>query len=383
MVFCAMISPVYFDHAATTPIAPEVLEAMLPYLGSHYGHPHSSHARGREARRAIEKARRTVAQHFSVPPASVIFTSGGTESNNTAIHAAVQGLGCQHIITSPIEHVSVLRAVEFQAEKAGIQVSFVQLLPNGHIDLDHLTVLLQESGNRCLVSLMHANHEIGNITDIRAVGSICSEYGAVFHSDAVQAMGRFPIDFSRIPIDLVSGSAHKFHGPKGSGVLLARRPEQLVPLIHGGYQERGARSGTENVAGIVGFSAALDRARDEFLPEAAHICSIKKLLINELESRFEGIWFNGDPKGASLYSILSFSFPDNPETEPLIPFLDQAGFEVAGGCAACGGHSHVMEALGQKGRVNIRLSFSKCNTHREAIQFLDRVSEWNEVTVPG
>ncbi len=383
MVFCAMISPVYFDNAATTQVAPEVLEAMLPYLGNHFGNPSSLYGKGREARRAIERARRSVAQHFSLGPSSVIFTSGGTESNNAAMQAAIYGLGCQHIITSPIEHASVLRAVEFQSEARGIPVSYVRLLPDGHIDLDHLGELLGQIKEKCLVSLMHANNETGNITDLRAVGSLCRDFGAIFHSDCVLTIGHFPIDFSMIPIDLVSGSAHKFHGPKGSGLLLTTCPDKMVPFIHGGNQERGNRAGTENVAGIIGLSAALDRAMEEFLPEAAHICGIKKLLVTELENRFEDIQFNGDHKGASLYSILNVSFPEKPDSEPLIPFLDQGGFDVSGGSACSGGQSHVMEVLGKKNRINIRLSFSKNNSLREAILFLDRIMEWSEAPVPG
>lgn len=376
-----MISPIYFDNAATTPLAREVFEAMRPFLENHFGNPSSTHARGREARRAVEKARRAVAGHFSVGPGSVFFTSGGTESNNLAIHAAIEGWGCQQIITSPIEHHAVLRTVEYFAEKKGIPVSYVQLLPNGHVDLDHLTRLIQKASGKCLVSLMHANNEIGNITDLRAVGILCREYGAVFHSDCVQTMGHYPMDLSQIPVDLITGSGHKFHGPKGTGVLIAPQSEGLVPLIHGGYHERGIRAGTENVAGIIGFSTALDLAMDQFVADAAQIGAIKKYLIAEMENLVEGMVFNGDPKGASLYTVLNASFPDQPEAEPLIPFLDQAGIEVAGGSACSGGYSHVMEVLGRKGRTNIRFSFSRYNTLKEAIQVMEKITEWTGAPV--
>lgn len=381
MVICTMISSIYFDNAATTPLAPEVLEAMLPYWEDHFGNPSSIHARGREARKAVEKARRTVAGHFSVSPGSVIFTSGGTESNNMAIHTAVYGWGCKRIITSRIEHHSVLRAVEFHERVGGVNVSFVDIQPDGHIDLEHLQQLLEETEEKCLVTLMHANNETGNITDIRAVGSLCREQGAYFHSDCVQTIGHFPIDASQLPVDLLSGSGHKFHGPKGVGVLIARKPESVVPLHYGGNQERGTRAGTENVAGIVGFATALERAIEQFVPDAAHICMIKKCMMSELEARVEGLLFNGDPRGASLYTILNASFPERPEAEPLLPFLDQANIEVAGGSACSGGHSHVMEVLGRQDRINIRFSFSKNNTLREAIQVTERIAEWAEAPI--
>ena len=262
---------IYFDNAATTAIEPKVVEAMLPYLQNNFGNPSSIYSFGRETRLAIENARKTVAKILNAHPAEIFFTSGGTESSNTAITASVRDLGCKHIITSPIEHHATLHTVEYLDNRDEVTVSYVKVLPNGHIDLEHLEQLLAASEEKTLVTLMHANNEIGNITDLHAVGNLCKQYNAIFHSDTVQTIGHFPFDLRNTPIHFLSGSAHKFHGPKGAGLLYINENVQIKPYIHGGGQERNMRAGTENVYGIVGFSVQqLHAARNCVVPREQH-----------------------------------------------------------------------------------------------------------------
>ncbi|HNF44274.1 MAG TPA: cysteine desulfurase family protein, partial [Ferruginibacter sp.] len=249
---------IYFDNAATTALDPQVLEAMMPYLTDKFGNPSSIYSYGRETRMAIEAARKSVAKILNAHPAEIFFTSGGTESSNTAITASVRDLGCRHIITSPIEHHAVSHSVEYLDNMDVAKVSLVKLLPNGHIDLDDLERLLAASEEKTLVTLMHANNEIGNILDIHAVGRLCKLYNAIFHSDTVQTVGHFPFDLRNTPVHFITGAAHKFHGPKGVGILYINENVKIKPFVHGGAQERNMRAGTENLYGIVGFAKALE-----------------------------------------------------------------------------------------------------------------------------
>ena len=248
-----MAERIYFDNAATTSLDPQVLEAMMPFLTEKFGNPSSIYSYGRETRLAIEMARKSVAKLINVHPAEIFFTSGGTESSNTAIFSAVRDLGCTHIITSPIEHHATLHTVEYLKNRGEASLSYVQLLPNGHIDMEDLEHLLAASEEKTLVTLMHANNEIGNITDINAVGELCKLYNAIFHSDTVQTIGHFPFDLRNTPVHFITGAGHKFHGPKGVGILYVNENVKIHPLIHGGGQERNMRAGTENIYGIVGF----------------------------------------------------------------------------------------------------------------------------------
>ncbi len=248
---------IYFDNAATTSLDPLVLEAMMPYLTEKFGNPSSIYSYGRETRLAIETARKSVAKILNAHPAEIFFTSGGTESSNTAINAAVHDLGCRHIISSPIEHHATLHTVENLYHRGEVALSYVKLLPNGHVDLEDLEQLLAGSEEKCLVTLMHANNEVGNILDIHAVGEICKRYGAIFHSDTVQTVGHFPFDLRNTPVHFITGAGHKFHGPKGVGILYVNENVKIKPHIHGGSQERNMRAGTENLYGIVGFAKAL------------------------------------------------------------------------------------------------------------------------------
>jgi cysteine desulfurase len=251
-----MTKRIYFDNAATTPLDPEVLAAMMPYLTEHFGNPSSIYSYGRETRMGIENARKTVAKLLNAHPAEIFFTSGGTESSNTAINAAIADLGCKHIITSPIEHHATLHTVEHLQNAHNIKLSYLKIFENGHVDLHHLEQILADSNEKCFVTLMHANNEIGNITDIEAVGNICKKFNAIFHSDTVQTVGHFPFNLRELPVHFITGAAHKFHGPKGVGMLYINENIKIHPFIQGGAQERNMRAGTENVYGIIGFAKA-------------------------------------------------------------------------------------------------------------------------------
>ncbi|HEV9035824.1 MAG TPA: cysteine desulfurase family protein, partial [Puia sp.] len=274
---------IYFDNAATTPIDPQVLEAMMPYLTEKFGNPSSIYSYGRESRLAMENARKSVAKILNAHPAEIFFTSGGTESSNTAITAAVRDLGCTHIITSPLEHHATLHTVEHLHKRGEAALSFVKVLPNGHIDLEDLEQQLAASPEKAVVTLMHANNEIGNMLDIQSVGELCKLYGAIFHSDTVQTVGHFPFDLRNTPVHFITGAGHKFHGPKGVGLLYINENVRIHPYIHGGSQERNMRAGTENVYGVVGFARALELATAAFEDDSASIKGLKVYMMEQLK----------------------------------------------------------------------------------------------------
>jgi cysteine desulfurase len=290
-----------------------------------------------------------------------------------AIMAAVEDLGCRHIITSSIEHHAVVHTIEHLQKKLNVQVSFVSVMPNGHIDLDQLASLVAGSSQRVLVSLMHANNEIGNLLDIERVGAICKEHGAIFHSDTVQTLGHYPLDFSKKWIHFATGASHKFHGPKGVGVLYVSDELTVQPIIHGGGQERNMRAGTENIYGIVGFAKALELADQELEKDRAHILSLKLYMAEALQQQVPELLFNGDWNGESLYTVLNVSFPRNEKTEMLLMALDMQGICVSGGSACSSGAdvgSHVIRALRSTPSVPIRFSFSKYNTKEQIDEVL-------------
>ncbi|TKK65322.1 cysteine desulfurase [Ilyomonas limi] len=360
---------IYFDNAATTPLDADVLEAMMPYFTTYFGNPSSIYSYGRETRLAIENARKSVAKNLNAHPAEIFFTSGGTESSNMAINAAIDDLHCTHIITSPIEHHATLHTVEHLQQSGKAAVSYVQLLPNGHINLQHLEELLANSNERTLVSLMHANNEVGNLLDIQAVGNLCKKYNAFFHCDTVQTVGHFPFDLRNTPVHFITGAAHKFHGPKGVGIIYINENIKIKPYINGGSQERNMRAGTENVYGIVGFAKALENAMQRFEEDSHYISELKRYMAERLRQEIEGITFNGDPFGNSLYTVLNVSFPKTEKSEMLLYSLDMHHICVSGGSACTSGTnmgSHVIEAIYKNvDRVAIRFSFSKNNTKDE------------------
>lgn len=369
---------IYLDNAATTALDKEVLDTMLPYMTTHFGNPSSIYSYGRETRLAVENARKTVARLLGAHPGEIFFTSGGTEANNTAILASLRDLGCKHIITSPIEHHAVLHTVSHYTTD-GISHSYVKLLPDGHIDLKNLEEQLANAGVKCLVSLMHANNEIGNLLSINAVSALCKKYNAIFHSDCVQTVGHYPIDLSRIQVDFISAAGHKFHGPKGTGILYVSRELQIKPMIHGGGQERNMRAGTENVYGIVGFAKALELAMLNYEKDSAYIKSLKSYMAEQLVEKIPAVSFNGDYAGSSLYTVLNASFPLTERSEMLLFNLDINNICVSGGSACSSGAnqgSHVINTIsGDPNKVAIRFSFSRHNTKEEIDLVISKLKE--------
>jgi cysteine desulfurase len=370
---------IYLDNAATTPLDPLVLDAMMPYLTSHFGNPSSIYSYGRESRLAIENARKSVAKILNAHPAEIFFTSGGTESSNTAITAAVRDLGCKHIISSPIEHHATLHTVEHLYHTGEAALSYVKILPNGHVDMDDLAQLLAHSEEKCLVTLMHANNEIGNMLDIHAVGELCKKHQAIFHSDTVQTVGHFPFDLRNTPVHFITGAGHKFHGPKGVGLLYINENVRIKPFVHGGSQERNMRAGTENLYGIVGFAKALELATENHDKDSAYMQSLKLYMKRELEKHIKGVNFNGDPEGRSLYTVLSVSFPKTEKSEMLLFNLDINHICASGGSACTSGAdagSHVIRAINNNpNQVTVRFSFSKHNTTAEIDQTINLLKE--------
>jgi len=364
-----MINRIYLDNAATTPLDPQVLDAMMPYLTTHFGNPSSIYSYGRESRLAIENARKTVARILKTHPSEIFFTSGGTESSNTAITAAIRDLGCRHIITSKIEHHATLHTVQHLAKEHDIRLSYTELLPDGHINLTDLERLLQETNEKCLVTFLHANNEIGNILDIQKIGTLCRTYQAIFHCDTVQTVGHIPFDLSNTPVDFITGAGHKFHGPKGVGILYINEKLKIQPLIFGGSQERNMRAGTENLYGIVGFAKALELATINYKNDSEFIQGLKKYMTQQLQHKIAGVEFNGDINGNSLYTVLNVSFPKTAKSEMLLFNLDINHICASGGSACSSGAdagSHVInEIKGKKDQVAVRFSFSKYNTFEE------------------
>ncbi|MDQ2718526.1 MAG: cysteine desulfurase [Bacteroidota bacterium] len=360
---------IYFDNAATTALAPEVFEVMKPFFTEKFGNPSSIYSYGRETRMAIENSRKSVAKILNARPSEIFFTSGGTESSNTAISAAIHDLKCKHIISSHLEHHATLHCVESLSANGAAKLSYVKLHENGHIDLNDLEKLLKESNEKCLVTLMHANNEIGNMTDIEFVGNLCKKYNAIFHSDTVQTLAHFPIDLKKIHVHFITGAGHKFHGPKGTGILYINEDIKIRPLINGGSQERNMRAGTENIYGIVGFAKALELATANMQQESKHIKEVRDYMKESLLKNIPGVYFNGDPEGQSLYTILSVAFPKTEKSEMLLFNLDINNICASGGSACTSGAengSHVISAISDNpNQVTVRFSFSKYNSKDE------------------
>jgi cysteine desulfurase len=370
---------IYFDNAATTALDKEVLDVMLPYLTEKFGNPSSIYSYGRESRLAIENARKSVAKILNAHPGEIFFTSGGTESTNTTVSAAIHNLGCRHIISSEIEHHATLHSVEHAHSKEKIKLSNVRLLPNGHVDMEHLRELLANSPERCLVSLMHANNEIGNLLDMHAVGNLCKEFDAIFHSDTVQTVGHYPFDLRNTPVHFINGSSHKFNGPKGVGILYINENVKISPFIHGGSQERNMRAGTENVYGIVGFAKALELATEHMDAHSKHINDLRMYMMDELKKQIPDVGYNGDLYGRSLYTVLNVSFPKTEKSEMLLFNLDINGICASGGSACTSGAdagSHVIRAINSDpNRIAVRFSFGKDNTTEEIDMVIAKLKE--------
>ena len=373
------MSRIYFDNAATTALDSQVLETMMPYLTEKFGNPSSIYSYGRESKLAIEQARKSVAKNLNAHPSEIFFTSGGTESNNTAIQTSVRDLHCEHIITSPIEHHAVTHTVEHLDSTEHVKVSYVKLLPDGHINLEHLEKLLAHGNAKTLVSLMHANNEIGNMLDIDAVGNLCKKFNALFHTDSVQTVGHFPLDLRNTPVHFITGAAHKFHGPKGVGLLYINENVRIKPFIFGGGQERNMRAGTENLYGIVGFAKALEIATENFEKDSAHILGLKNYMQSQLINNIKGVDFNGDVNGKSLYTVLSTRFPKTEKSEMLLFNLDINNICASGGSACASGAeegSHVIRAINSNPKqIPVRFSFCKHNTKEEIDIVIQKLKE--------
>ena len=365
---------IYLDNAATTCVRKEVSDKMASVLRSNYGNPSSTHSFGRSSKSILEKCRKNIASFFSVKPSEIIFTSGGTEADNLVLRSAVLDLKINHIITSKIEHHAVGHTVNYLKDNFNVKISYVRVFPDGKIDYNHLDEILSKNNLKALVTLMHINNEIGTILDLNRVSKICKSHGALFHSDTVQSIGHYPLDLSKINIDFLAASAHKFHGPKGIGFAFIRSGIGIKSIITGGSQERGYRSGTESLHDIVGLNESLKISYERLEIEKAHISEIKSYFINKLNQEIPGVKFNGssnNPKD-STYTLVNVCFPVDIRKSPLFLFqLDLNGIACSKGSACQSGSdsgSHVLNEIltdDDLKKPSIRFSFSCFNTKNE------------------
>jgi len=370
---------VYLDNAATTPLDAEVIKAMCTVMETTYGNPSSIHTHGREARTLIERSRKTIANLLHNSPAEIFFTSSGTEADNTAIRCGIVDNGLKHAISSRLEHHAVIHTLEAMQKAGTIKLSFVDTDDKGNINYNQLEELLK-SNDRSLVSLMHANNEVGTISDMERIGDLCEHYSAIYHSDTVQTMGHYRHDLSKLKAHFMVCAAHKLHGPKGIGFLHVNHKVKIKPFIYGGSQERNMRGGTENVYGIVGLAKALELAYANMDQHQHQIQSLKTYMIGQLKENIPAIEFNGetDPN-KSLYTVLNVSFPCSDMADMMLFNLDIAGISASGGSACSSGSdigSHVLTAIGgDPTRPSVRFSFSKYNTKEEVDYTVSKVKE--------
>jgi len=369
---------IYLDNAATTPLDQDVMAEMVNVMENYYGNPSSIHAQGREVRTLIEKARKTVSGLLNAAPAEVFFTSGGTEADNTAIRCGIAAFGLKHAITSKIEHHAVEHTLE-ELLKAGVidKLSYVNIDGKGNVDYAHLEELLRDNP-RSLVSLMHANNELGTLNDMQRVGDLCEQYDAIYHADTVQTMGHYVHDVKQLKAHFIVCAAHKLHGPKGVGFIYVNHRIKINPLIYGGAQERNMRGGTENVYGIVGLAKALEKAYAHIDEHQAYIQELKTYMKDKLVAEVPGIDFNGETDPAkSLYTVLNVSFPEMDMSDMLLFNLDINGISASGGSACSSGSnigSHVLTGIGvDPNRPSVRFSFSKYNTKEEIDYVVEKV----------
>jgi cysteine desulfurase len=367
---------IYFDNAATTPLDARVAAAMRPYLDQDWGNPSSLHEEGRRARQAVEHARSQVAELLDANPAEIIFTASGTEADNLATVGVLAAAGFEgHLITSAIEHPAVLECCR-RLERQGVELTVLPVTPEGLVEPEELRQALRPQTR--LVSIMAANNVLGTLQPVEELAAITRRHGALFHTDAVQAAGKVPFGLRRQPIDLVSLSAHKLHGPKGMGALYVRRGVRLAPLVAGGGQEAGLRSGTENVAGIVGFGAAAEIARNEMASETVRLVQLRDHLIDTVAATLGNAYLIGDRyRRLPGHICLGFAGQEG-EAIKLLLELDQAGIAVSSGSACSAQHSgqpsHVLEALGfdpYRARGSLRITLGRFNTRDEVDRLLE------------
>ena len=376
---------VYFDNAATTPLYPEVVEKITEVLSNTYGNPSSTHALGRGAKSLIEYSRKQIAKELKALPSEIIFTSGGTEADNFILHSCVRDLGVQVVISSLIEHHAVLHTLEVLAKKYPIQIVYVNLTERGDIDLQHLKNLLEQyTEKKVLVSLMHLNNEIGNILPLKEVATLCKEKGAYFHSDTVQSVGHYPINLQEIPVDFITASAHKFHGPKGVGFAFIRKGIVLHSIITGGEQEKGLRAGTEAVHNIAGMEVAFNLCYKNLDKNTEKLKNLKQYFIHQLKHHFPEIVFNGTSESLeeSSYAIVNVGFPALQHQDNTLLFqLDLKGIACSKGSACQSGSvqvSHVLSAFMPKEALqypSLRFSFSAFNTIEEVDFLIESLKE--------
>lgn len=365
---------VYLDNAATTALSPRVLEAMLPYFTQHYGNPSSVHAFGREAKQGLDRARDQVAKALHCEPSEVIFTGCGTESDNTVLLGVAQRYGNKgkHIITTNVEHHAILHTCEY-LEKQGYSVTYLPVDQDGLVTAEQVAAAIRP--DTILVSIMFANNEVGTIMPIQEIGAVCKEKGVLFHTDAVQAVGHIPVDVQAMHIDMLSLSAHKFHGPKGVGALYCRKGIRLPSYIMGGAQEKGRRAGTENVAGIVGLGAAIQLATEQLEENRAKMTALRDRLMTGIQARISEVKLNGHPTNR-LPNNVNFSFKYI-EGESILLMLDMNGIAASSGSACTSGSldpSHVLLALGLPHEIahgSVRLTLGDETTEEDIDYTID------------
>jgi len=369
---------IYFDNAASTPMYPEVIESMTRLMKDVFGNPSSIHAFGRNARVAIEDARSLIAQLCNVAPSEIIFTSCATEANNWVINKFIENYAVNHVVTTLIEHPSVLKPLRELASKSIIKITYLELNNKGHFELSKLEDILSNEPN-VFVALMHANNEIGTLLPLKDVSFLCQKYQAHFLCDMVQTVGKFNLDFNKIPLSFATASAHKFHGPKGIGFAYCNSNYNLSANILGGGQERDKRAGTENLHGIVGMAKALEMAHERMETNINYVQSLKSYLVEKLKQNKQ-IRFNASSDTDGLYSILNIAIPLSNDTEMLLYKLDINGFAVSGGSACASGNiknSHVLNELGVSNDfVSLRISLSPLNCITEIDAFVNFVNKF-------
>jgi cysteine desulfurase len=370
----------YLDNAATTPVAPEVVDVITNFLRTEFGNPSSTHSFGRKVKTQIETARRSIAKHLNCEPGEIYFTSGGTEADNLAMNIAVRDMGCKRIITSKIEHSAIVKTAEKLQEEGKVSVHWVALTSDGSIDLNDIKNTLSD-GVKTYVSLMHGNNEIANLLPLQEVAELCVEHGAVFHSDTVQTMGHYRFNLKETPIHFLNAAAHKYHGPKGVGFIFIRKNIPGFADITGGGQERGMRGGTENTASIMGMSKAMDIAYADVEEHRSHVSELKQYMIAELKKRIPGIVFNGLSESVdSLYTVLSTTFPQTKNNDMFLFLLDLEGIAASGGSACSSGAtkgSHVLDGINalREGQPAVRFSFSRYTTKEEIDYAVQKATE--------
>jgi cysteine desulfurase len=376
---------IYFDNAATTQIDLKVIEQMKSVMSDNFGNPNSTHSYGRSSRTLIEKARKTIANQFNASTSEIYFTSCGTESDNMVLISAVRDLNVKTIITSKVEHKAVLNVVKYLEETESIDLKYVNVSNDGLIDYNHLQTLLKKCSNKCLVSLMHINNEIGSKLDLNLVGNLCNDNNALFHSDTVQSIGKYEFDLSKLNIDFIVGSAHKFHGPKGIGFVYINKNLKLNPFVIGGNQERGMRAGTESVHNISGMELAFINSYTNIQENNNHISSLKSTFIKKIKKDIPEIKFNGscDDDLLSSFSILNICLPIPKEKAVLLDFnLDMKGIACSRGSACQSGSitgSHVLNSILSDEDLNkpsLRFSFSKYNNNKEVEKVINVLKEF-------